>query len=173
MTTPQLRFDIPAYDRAMVELLHSGPSRAVREPQPLDQPLNTFEHMLTIPFEVIRTTNIAAFIQILYEFAQSYKRQMGASVFQTLDAVTDVFGSKVDAQGQPLSFDMINDMFEKLQLGVDDHGQAIPPTHIHPEMAQRLAAVQPTDAQRQRYATIMQPKQAEHNAQKRTRRLPR
>lgn len=191
----RIRFDIPAYERALADLIgdvaqgllnhdgllahipvrqtvHSGPNRNVRSPQPLDVPLGTVEHIISIPLEVIRNTNIDAFTRILYEFAEAHRNQIARSMIQTIMDVTNATGNTVNAQGQPLTFDMINDMLEKIELGVDEQGRPIPPMLVaHPDIAQRLAAIQPTPDQLERYAEILRRKQAEYHAQKRTRRL--
>lgn len=197
MTSVPFRFDIPRYDQAMADFMgevaqgflqqdgiirqmpvrktvHSGPSRNVRSPQILDQPLQEFRHTLTIPFDVIRNTDIDAFIQVLYQFADAHRQDIVRSMIQGLMEVTDASGNTTDAHGRTLCFDMINDALEMIEISFDERGEPILPTiMVGPEMGKKLMAIEPTSEELLRYNNILERKKANYNAQKRTRRLSR
>jgi hypothetical protein len=191
------KFDIPSYDQAMVEFItsvlwgltaldpllgeipihstgHSGPNRNVPGPQPVDHPLVAHEQDFEIHFTTIRNTDVDAFTAILFESAQECKHQILSTMFQTLNDITDAVGNTLYLKGEPLGFDHINDMLEKMDITFDENGRPIWPTIVaHPDMAKTLAALQPTREQLQRQDEIAMRKKAEYNAKKRTRRLPR
>jgi hypothetical protein len=195
--TPPLRFATPGYDQAIADFMgkvaqgileldvllrkmptrrtvHAGPMRNVREPQVLDQPLRAFRYTLSIPFDVLRNTDIDQFTALLYDFAEAHRQELAGAFVQTMTAVAEATGNTISAEGQPLSFDMINDTLEMISISFDERGNPIMPTIVvHPDMTKKLMALEPTPEQLQRQAEILQRKKAAFDAQKRTRRLPR
>jgi hypothetical protein len=193
----QLRFDIPGYDKALAEFTalvikgvleqdpilgqirggtttHGGPRRNVRGPTPLDQPMTTLQQEFSIPTEVIRRTDTDAYAALLHAAATEYRDKLLTSLFRGVSEVTDATGNTIDAQGQPLNPDMLNDMLERIEFDFDEAGQPIMPrVVIHPDVLERLKAIEPTPEQLRRQAEILARKKAEHDAQKRTRRLSR
>jgi hypothetical protein len=191
----QVRFSIPEYDRALAEYialvvkgvfdqdpylrkissgttLHGGPRRNVRSPQPLDQPMITIQQDFDIPLEVIRNTDTDEYATLLYMAAKEYKDKLLAALFQGISEVTDAGGNVIDARGEPLTPDVLNDVLERMELSFDENGQPIHPMVVlHPDTFARLKDIQPTAEQRQRQAEIVQRKKAEHDAKKRSRRL--
>lgn len=154
--------------------VHAGPMRNVREPQVLDQPLQAFRYTLSIPFDVIRNTDIDQFTELLYDFAEAHRHEIGGAFVRTMMEVTEATGNSINAEGRPLSFDMINDAIEMIDISFDERGNPnVPTIVVHPDMAKKLMAIEPTPEQLQRQAEILQRKKAAFDAQKRTRRLPR
>lgn len=195
--TPPLRFATPGYEQAMTDFMgkvaqgileldgllrkmpsrrtvHAGPMRSVREPQVLDQPLQAFRYTLSIPFDVIRNTDIDQFTTLLYDFAEAHRHELGGAFVRTMMEVTEATGNTINAEGRPLSFDMINDAIELIDISFDEQGKPnLPSIMVGPEMSKRLMAIEPTPEQLQRYREILQRKKEAFDAQKRTRRLPR
>ncbi len=79
----------------------------------------------------------------------------------------------VSADGQPLSHDILLDAIEGVEISFEDDGTARMPTLVmHPNMAEKLAALPPaTPEQERRFQDIMQRKQEAFFAGRRSRRL--
>jgi hypothetical protein len=94
-------------------------------------------------------------------------------LFERLGRICDAAGTSVDAKGQRLSWDLLLDGFDAIQIDFDEHGQAQLPTLVmHPDMRAKLGALPPpTDVQTARMTEIMERKRNEFNARKRARRL--
>lgn len=92
----------------------------------------------------------------------------------TLSDVTDLTGNKVDAGGRPLSWDLITDAFEKIEIEFDEHGGTGLSLMLHPDTYARLAALGPPTAEQQaRHDAVLARKRAEWEARRRPRRLRR
>lgn len=191
----ELRFLIPAYDKAMLRFIervvmgflsvdplfgampwksteHRGPVRNVRGPSPLDQTMRSVEAESSISADAIRNTSIEDYTCFLYDLATSSIRTLAPGFFKGLAEITDAAGTSVDGRGQPFSFDMLNDVLEKLYIEFDEEGKPILPTLLmHPMMAERIKNMRLTPEQERRQAEIIERKKAEYYAKKRTRRL--
>lgn len=191
----ELRFLVPAYEEATLRFvgrvvrgffsvdplfsqvrwhstMHAGPVRNVRGPSPIDQMMPAIESVSSIHADSIRKTDITSYTSFLYELAVSQIRAFAPQFFKGLREVMDAVGTSVDAEGQPFSFDLFNDMLEKFHMEFDEEGEPILPTLItHPEMAERITGMTPTPEQERRRAEIIKRKREEHYAKKRTRRL--
>jgi hypothetical protein len=190
-----LRHTHSAYDRAMAEFVtsvidgfvalspliggirmqptvHAGPIRNVPGPEPVDHPLNRFESCISIETDVIRNSRIDEFDFALHNLAKQHEHDLTQTMLSTLQDVTTATGNVINAEGKPFSFDMVNDMLEKIEIAFDDHGLPIMPTIVvSPETYEKIAHVSPTPEQMHRQREILIHKKAKYDAQKRTRRL--
>lgn len=191
----KLRLHIPQYDRAVFQFIdevnrkllaldsilhfmplratmHSGPSRNVRNPVIVDQPMHANEQILSIEYDVIRNTDIDKFTKILWEFTEITKRNIIPMMLTGISEVVDAIGNTVDAEDQGFSFDLLNQALEKLRVDFDEDGNPILPTLVvNPNMYERIKDIKPTPEQAQRFREIIEAKKEEHDAQKRSRRL--
>ncbi len=191
----QLRFDIPAYERAMSDFaasvmnglaarhpvigdipvrrtIHPGPTRNVPGPQPVDHPLSRVEQRVEFHTDVIRYSQIEEFISILAEISRHHQDVLERELVRTVTDVCDATGNVIDAQGRPLTFDLILELVEKLEIRFDEAGMMSKPViMMHPDNAERLRQNPPTPEQLQQLNEILRRKRAEQDAQKRTRRL--
>jgi hypothetical protein len=191
----KLRFLIPVYEKAMLRFIdqvvkgffsadplfgpmpwrsteHAGPVRNVRGPSPLDQTMPVIEAESSVSIDTVRNTEIEDHTRFLYELATSSIRAFAPEFFKGLGEVTDAVGMSLDAEGKPFSFDMLNDMLEKLHIEFDEEGEPILPALVmHPMMAEQIRNMKPTPEQEKRHAEIIERKRAEYYAKKRTRRL--
>jgi hypothetical protein len=191
----KLRFLIPVYEKTMLRFIdqvvkgffladplfgptrwrpteHAGPIRNVRGPSPLDQTMPVIEAESLVSMDSFRNTEIGNYTQFLYDLATSSIQAFAPEFFKGLGEVTGAVGTSLDAEGRPFSFDMLNDMLEKLHIEFDEEGEPILPTLVmHPMMAERIKNMKPTPKQEKRHAEIIKRKRAEYYAKKRTRRL--
>lgn len=193
----ELRLSIPAYDAAMGSFVssviegfislepvvgqipqratgHSGPTRNIPGPEPLDQPLKTVMETVTIHADVMRSTDVEAFTSSIASMAEQYVQQLARFFIATMEELTRGTGNFVDANERPLSWDLVLDALERIEIDFDDDGQPYRPSIVmHPHMLERLNQIEVTPEHRRRLADIFAQNKARWHAQKRTRRLPR
>jgi hypothetical protein len=191
----KIRFDIPVYDRAMSTFavsvvdgivaldplvgqirkgptVHGGSTRNVPGPAPVDHPLISVEHAGEYHIDVVRYTDIERFASMLYEIAGRHRSILQQHLFQVISEVCDGTGNVIDARGKELTYDLVLDLLEQMPIHFDADGSpSIPQIVMGPEPYGRLARVPPTPEQLRRQEDILRRKRAEHDAQKRHRRL--
>ncbi len=192
----QIRLDIPNYSDALSALfavatkavhdsdpflrliplrhtVHSGPIRNVPGPEPLDHPLELTEQSAAIDKETIRETEVEEFTEVLHRFAIGIARQRAEFTFRMMDEITRKTGNAISNEGKPLTYGVLIDMIEQAEMSFDEEGKPQSSIVMSPDLYRRLTALQPTAEEEQRIAAVMRRKRAEHDAQKRTRRLSR
>jgi len=152
--------------------IHTGPTRNVPGPRPVDHPLSQYQQDAVFQREVVRGTDLEQFTLILYQVVEGCLRQMHGAFYGMVNDITAATGNQFDMEGRPVSVDMILDMLDHLEFDFDDDGNPVPPVlKCGPEIAQRLAELEPSGEQERRLLEIVRQRKAEHDAQKRTRRL--
>jgi hypothetical protein len=192
----RLTFEIPIYEKAMKRFIweiingfftihplfgkmprriseHRGPVRNVRGSDPLDQTINTIEGESSLSIETIRDTDFEDYTSFLTGFADSMIEAFSKDFYRDLGQAIDANGMMFDAQGEPFSHDMLNDMLDRLDIEFDEQGKPRMPTIItgDPKMAEKIRGTEPTPEQTRRRAKIIREKKVEYNAKKRTRQL--
>jgi len=71
-----------------------------------------------------------AFIESLNKAAEELKSQQSDMVFEKLSEVTTTTGNIVDAEGQPISHELLLKTLETIQLDFDENGKPIMPTMV-------------------------------------------
>jgi hypothetical protein len=196
-TVDKPRLAIPAYDIALHSFIslvvdgmisldpilgqisfqttgHAGPIRNVPGPNPVDHDLTLFQGEFAIHADVIRGTDVEGFVTVIVELATQYEKAMASTFLQTISDVTEAVGNAMSAEGRSLSWDLILDMLERIEISFDDEGQ--PSTFqvvMSPTTAKLLHAIEKTPVQAERFQEIMERKKEEWDAQQRARRLPR
>jgi hypothetical protein len=190
-----IRFDTPAYQKSMAEFAqsvvngladihpvvgqlrrqptaHAGPTRNVAGPEPLDHSMFRLEQQVAIPDDVIRQSLLDDYGSSLIDIGAQFCEQLTERFVQQMSEVTDAAGNAISAEGRPLSYDLILDALEQVEIDFDEDGNPrMPSVMISPQALALLARIPSTDEQRRRYEEIMTRKKAAHDAQKRHRRL--
>jgi len=190
-----MRFDIPEYDSAIINLIeqviegflaldpllgaipkaesqHRGPIRNVRGDSPLDQNMPPIQSRVEIKLDTIHNTNFDDYTQLLCDIAQSNIAGLAQRFFKGMEEITSATGNTVNAAGKPFSFDLFNDLLEKVSIEFDKSGKPIFPTLVVPPAAyEKIKNLEPTPEQSERTSEIIAQKKAKFDAQKRTRRL--
>lgn len=125
-------------------------------------------------FDDIISGNLDCYFASIYEAAQGLVHSIMPQFFQHISTVVDAFGGSVDARGQPLSHDLIIDMFEKKAISFDDDGNMSKDEIlvVHPTMAEKLSQLPPpTPEQEKRWNDMLERKRQEFYARKLTRRI--
>jgi hypothetical protein len=90
-----------------------------------------------------------------------------------LDHISEICGSTGNVVAGELSYDVINDVMEKLDFSFDDEGNHNVSVVVDPQGAQRLQDLgKPTAEQQARYDEIIARKKADWNARRGSRSLP-
>jgi len=96
-------------------------------------------------------------------------------VFEHVGHVCDAAGTSVDAQGKPMSHDLMLDLIESVHISFNENGDPEMPTlYVPPDARPKVdSALAPpaTAEQEARYRAIMRKKKREWHAAKRTRRI--
>lgn len=128
----------------------------------------------SLSFQALEDTDLEAWWGDLYASSMKTAEQMVKHLFAVLNETSARSGNAIDAAGQPIGYDSIMDLLEKLDLPVnqDLEFEGEPFMIVSPESAKHFAALGPLTAeQEQRFKRIMKDKYERQNAQRRTRKL--
>jgi hypothetical protein len=93
-------------------------------------------------------------------------------LYKYMGRVCDAEGNSIDAKGQPLSYELMLQMAEKVDMTFDENGN---PQHrfvAHPSMVEQFKSLPPqTEEQRRAWDEMVERKRQEFNARKRHRKL--
>jgi hypothetical protein len=108
--------------------------------------------------------------------ALEMSEQTSKAMFEMIRESTNETGNIVDAQGQPFSFDLILQMYEKMEIDFDEKGEPSGITMVvHPELGKRLPDLMKqwkADPEcTRRYDELMQKKREDWNDRESRRKL--
>jgi hypothetical protein len=104
--------------------------------------------------------------------AEEQEKAIAHALFSGISELTDYTGNKVDAGGRPISWDLITDTLEKMEIAFDEDGKMDLTLVVHPDTAKKLEELgPPTPEQQARYDAVLETKRQEWQARKRQRRL--
>ncbi|UJR86705.1 hypothetical protein [Sandaracinus amylolyticus] len=151
---------------------HRGPHRLYHEQKPIDLQTVEMESGSTLAFDAIRRSDIEAVSAFVHELASGYVEQMSKQFFASADKVVGVTGLEFDARGKPLSWDLVNDMLERMDIDFDENGAPkLPSLVVNPQVAREFENQAMTQEQSARHAQIIQAKKEQYDAAKRSRRI--
>lgn len=190
-----LRFDIPAYDQAMANLVgavidgfialnpvlkwlgpfqltrHTGPTRNIAGRNPLDQSMRAIKSTHFIEdLSIIRNTDVDAYADTLREMAQSFVREISSGFFRDLD---EMFDHAADAEKTSLEigetlldWDSVLDRLENAEVAFDENGQPILPA-LHSGTPEQKEHLRNTmaDEYKRRFREIIEHKRRLHDAE--------
>jgi hypothetical protein len=151
---------------------HNGPTRNVRTPVTVDTPMCDAEFKAGLSIDDIRATKIEAQTVFVFNMFESLMGTVGPHIYGTICSITEATGMMADAQGKPLSSEMILRSLEELEYDFDDDGQPkLPALVTHPDMRERAEQALHEAELDPRYNEILLRKRNKYFAEKRTRRL--
>ncbi len=188
-------FDLPEYDEAFKAFLYTSVNALARARDPLlagipeettenagssvldsrtDEPLDLPSEK--VGFEIGWERNDVLegnFETLLLQFDSASKElaeKLVGMFLKTVGAVTESTGNVVNAEGQPLTFELIYEMLDKIEYTLDDDDELEMPSMVmHPNMMKKLP--KPTPEQEAAIEELKQRKREELLAQRRRRRL--
>lgn len=92
--------------------------------------------------ETILYGTIQEILETFLPAAESMASGQMQMLIETLNETTEKTGNKVEGHGQPLSFDLILETLEKIEIAFDREGNPEMPTMmVHPDMRARIEAL--------------------------------
>ncbi len=130
---------------------------------------------LKVPFGAIPTFSPAKRDEHLAGIAHDMARQIHGHMLESLDKTLKEFGQTVDAQGHPVSAELMLEVLEKMHIAFDDHGHPTMSLNVGPDLAARakeaLEKLQTDPILRERYASLMERKRVDWCAREASRKL--
>jgi hypothetical protein len=127
---------------------------------------------LSVDYAPVVEGNLSALLAALDAAAEMQERAMAATLFSGITQITEYTGNQVDAGGRPISWDLITDGLEKMEISFDENDQMDLTIVMHPDTLKKLEDLgPPTPEQEARHNAVMAVKLEEWKARKRQRRL--
>lgn len=191
-------FRLPEYESAWQEFMSDSIHELARAKDPILAQIPTVtqevipqakytsegggEPLLIDPMQVAMTFEFSVGDAIVGDFtgvyaaldtaADQYVEQIMPAVFDHIRQLSESTGNVVDAGGKPMSWDLILDMIEKVEIAFDKDGIASLPTIVaNPRDWEKLG--EPSPAHKQRLDEIIRKKREEALARRSSRKLPR
>lgn len=125
-----------------------------------------------VDIEPLTRGDFGPLLDALDSAAEQQEAAVSKHLFASMSEITDLTGNKVDAGGKPISWDLIIDALEKMEIPFDEDGKMSLSIVMNPRDAARLEQIgPPTPAQQARHDAVLERKRAEWLAKKRQRRL--
>ena len=99
---------------------------------------------LTLSEDLIRGTDLVALADEMDAASAEYARQVVAHMLQTVSVVREATGNVVHSGDQPVSFEHIYAMLERIEFSLDENDElAMPSLVMHPDTVTRLEPATP------------------------------
>jgi hypothetical protein len=125
-----------------------------------------------VAVDVILNVDVISFQTSLGLTAQEYVEQMRTFVVGQMSAGAAAAGNTIDTGEQPLGWDVVIDMFERVPWGADESGLVREPDIVLTRTGGLAALGERTPEQQERVDGVRATKQSEHDAGRRSRRIP-
>lgn len=159
---------------AVAAAAHRGPIRVHYNARPIDTAMERLEAGATLGYDAVRSTDVEAIVGMLHHLADEYVNATTKHFFESARQITEHSGRTLDAKQRPLSYDLINDLVEQMEIGFDPAGRATGlRLLVGPEAFRKLLETPPTPEQIARLDAILKRKKEACDAAKRRRRLSR
>ena len=155
--------------------LHSGGVIYGSEEKKLEIPLGMMSAEVSITVDDVYNFDLEKICIDIYEYAESFLKDMTKTMLSTLSQVTDFTGNVVDGKGKGVSHEMLLEMLEKIHIDFDQEGNPLfPSIVIHPDMAKNFEKLKSDeDFYKPRYDEIINRKREAYYAEKGSRGLSR
>lgn len=108
----------------------------------------------------------------LDEASEAGLRNTMPKLFEYVERVCEASGNTINANGQPLSYDLIIQMLDTMNMSFDEDGNSNAMLIVHPTMAEKIGNLPPpTEEQSEAWAKMIERKRREYNESRRVRRL--
>jgi hypothetical protein len=127
---------------------------------------------LEVEIPAVVDGDLGALLGALDAAAEEQERVTTEALFAGIQKITDMTGNKVDASGRPISWDLITDTLETMEIRFDEDGEMDLTLVMNPRDLERLQQLGPPTAEQQaRHDAVLEAKRREWEARKRERRL--
>ncbi len=115
---------------------------------------------------------LPAVLEAMDQTAADMAGKQAKYFFEQLDDICDQSGQTYDAKGQPLSFDLILDQLETIQIDFDENGQPLMPILVSGrEIQEKFGKLVITNEQEKRLEEIIEQKRSEWHYRESDRKL--
>ncbi len=115
---------------------------------------------------------LPAVLTAMDKTAADIARKQTKYFFEQLDDICEQAGQTYDAKGQPLSYDLILEQFEMVQIDFDENGQPLMPTILSgPKIHEIFDKLEITEEQEKRFEEIIEQKRSEWHYRESDRKL--
>jgi len=155
--------------------LHSGGVIYRSEEKKLEIPLGMMSAEVSITVDDVYNFNLEKICIDIYEYAESFLKDITKTMFSTLSQVTDFTGNVVDGKGKGINHEMLLEMLEKIHIDFDQEGNPLFPSIVmHPDMAKNFEKLKSDEElYKPRYDEIINRKREAYYAEKGRRGLSR
>jgi len=123
-------------DIPMIKKLHSGGVIYKSAEKELEIPLRVMSAEVAVTMDDVYGFNLEKLCLDIYEYAQSFLKDITKTLFSTLSQVTDFTGNVIDGKSKGVSHEVLIEMLEKIHINFDQEGNPLLPSIvIHPDMA--------------------------------------
>jgi hypothetical protein len=144
------------------------PSGYVLQGKPIEMLLK-----FVIDHNDVLSCNVTGIAAILDKTADDALKQVMPQMFERFGEVCDAAGTATNANGQPLSHELILKSFENVEIEFDEHDNPVLPTLVvSPDMSEALQKLKPmTEEQQRAWDEMIEKKRREFNDRRRHRQL--
>lgn len=190
-------FDLPEYDAAFAEFYGTAIQELMRRRDPLLSKISAgyAEHIptvqntmpsgevvenkpfkistsLTMRFDDVISGRTEAVVEAINDAAENCLKTLMPQIFEQLSRLSAAAGTSMDAKGQPITWALIFQVFERMEIDFDKDGKPTIEMMVGPEMYQQILNVPPrTHEENQAWNALLERKRAEFNARQRRRKL--
>jgi hypothetical protein len=190
-------FDLPEYDAAFAEFHGTAIQELMRRRDPLLSkiPAGYAEHIPTVqntmpsgevvenkPFKISMSLTMRfddaisgrteAVVEAINDAAENFLKTLMPQIFEQLSRLSAAAGTRMDAKGQPLTWALIFQVFERMEIDFDKDGKPTIGMMVGPETYQQILNLPPrTHEENQAWNALLERKRAEFNARQRRRKL--
>ena len=134
--------------------------------------MKTVRSKLQLRLEDFEQKGLEAVLEALDKTAVELAQGQSRLLFERLDEICDETGQSVDAEGRPLSWDLIIEGFETIDIDFDEEGNPMLPTIVSsPQMQAALGQIERSDEQKERFDKLIEKKRAAWRERESDRRL--
>lgn len=127
---------------------------------------------IRLELEEFKKFGLNAVLKTLDKTAIDVAEKQTKFFFSRLNTICDESGQTSDAKGRPISYDLIFEMLEGIDIDFDDSGNPIFPTLISsPKIKSCFDKVEMTDEQKERFEKLIEQKRSEWRDRESDRRL--
>ena len=189
-------FNLPEYEdafshfvhRAINELIHRKDPVLREIPASFSDEINTTQNTMPsgevvenkpfgfrmpfgIEFDEVMKGHSDKLLKAIDDAAEEGLKALMPEFFNQLSRLSTAAGTSLDAQGTPLTWAMILQSLEKLEIDFDENGRAKLGMIVHPDTHQQLLNVPFTEKDHQALEDLLKRKKMEFDARRRCRKL--
>lgn len=121
--------------------------------------MNCVRSKLELRLDHFREKGLQAVLEALDRTAADLAQKQSRFFFKRLDEVCDEAGQTVDGKGRPVSFDVMIELLDKMDIDFDDAGNPVLPTLISSRKVQEsFEKLETTDEQNKRFDKLIEEK---------------